>query len=113
MNALSLYDALKARGVILKAAGEHLKVDAPAGALTDEDRAALIEYKPILLKFLSRPAESADQDDGRRFEVRRSKYPGYTSLYDPIEDEWHDFPTKDCFPSIVAEANSRRKGGAA
>lgn len=114
MNALSLYHDLKARGVILEADGEHLRVNAPAGAATEEDKAALREFKPALLKLLSGKEESMeDRGDGRRFKSRRSKYPGYTSLYDPINNEWHDFPTKDCFPSIVAEANRRKKGGAA
>ncbi len=113
MNALALYHDLKKRGVILEADGESLKFDAPAGELTEEDRAALVEFKPILLKFLSRLKQSAQADDGRRFKIRRSRYPGYTSLYDPVEGRWHDFPTKDWLPSIVAEANSRRKGASA
>ena len=106
MNVLGLYHDLKARGVILEADGcESLKVNAPVGAVTEEDRAALRELKPELLKLLSGTEESPeDQGDGRRFKIRRSKYPGYTSLYDPVHDEWHDFPTKGCFPSIVAEA---------
>jgi hypothetical protein len=33
--------------------------------------------------------------------------------YDPTTGEWHDFPARDCFPSIVAEACAHRKGGAA
>jgi hypothetical protein len=107
VNALTLYHDLKARGVLLEAGGERLLVDAPAGELTDEDRAALTEFKPLLLKFLSR---IEPQDGGRRFRVRPSRYPGYTSLYDPVHNEWHDFPTRDCFPSIVAEAGTRRKG---
>lgn len=111
MNALALYHDLKARGVILEPDGESLKVDAPAGELTEEDRAALRMYKPILLKFLSRSEEPHEpRDDGRGFEARRSRYPGYTSLYDPVEGRWHDFPTRDCLPSIVAEANAKRKG---
>ncbi len=110
MNALSLYHDLKDRGVIFEAQGEHLKVDAPAGVLTEEHRAALKEFKPVLLKFLSRTAARDDEDNGRRFEARRSRHPGYTSLYDPIHDEWHDFPTKDCPPSIVAETDRRKKG---
>lgn len=114
MNALSLYHDLKARGVILEADGEHLKVNAPAGVVTEEDKAALREFKPALLKLLSKTEESAqDRDDSRHFKTRRSKYPGYTSLYDPIHNEWHDFPTKDCFPSIVAEAGKSNRGGAA
>jgi TubC N-terminal docking domain len=58
VNALSLYHDLKARGVILKAQGECLKVDAPADELTDEDKTALKEFKPRLLKFLSRSGAS-------------------------------------------------------
>ncbi len=113
MNALSLLHNLEARGVILEADGESLKVDAPAGGLTDEDRAALSELKPILLEFLSRSTGPQEpRDDGCRFKVRRSKYPGYTSLYDPVDGRWHDFPTRDCLPSIVAEANAKRKGPA-
>lgn len=112
MNALLLYHDLKARGVLLEADGDKLLVDAPTGELTDDDKATLVEFKPILLKFLSGREEP--RDDGRRFDARPSRYPGYTSLYDPIAGEWHDFPTRDCYPSIVELANKkRRKGGAA
>ena len=110
MNARSLYHDLKERGVILEAQGEYLKVDAPAGVVTEEDKTALLEFKPILLRFLSRNAVRAPEENGRCFEARRSRHPGYTSLYDPVYGEWHDFPTKDCLPSIVAETNRRKKG---
>jgi hypothetical protein len=53
VNALRLYHDLKARGAILEAQGERLKVDAPAGVLTEEHKAALNEFKPKLLKLLS------------------------------------------------------------
>lgn len=111
MNALSLYHDLKKRGVILEADGEHLKVNAPAGVLTEEDRAGLVEFKPILLRIVSRQATQEPSDNGRRFDARPSRHPGYTSLYDPDADEWHDFPTKDCYPSIVALAQKKRKKG--
>ena len=112
MNALKLYHDLKKRGVLVEAceAGGRLKVDAPAGELTKDDRAALAEFKPVLLKLLSRTKEA--EDDGRRFDARRSRHPGYTALYDPIEGRWHDFPTKECYPSVMALANGRRKEGA-
>jgi hypothetical protein len=98
MNALRLYHDLKKRGVMLEADGVSLKVDAPAGALTDEDKAALVEHKAALLRFLSRARASQEpEDDGRRFDARPSRHPGYTSLYDPAEGVWHDFPTQDCF----------------
>lgn len=112
MNALSLYHDLKSRGVILEADGEHLKVDTPAGALTEEDRAALLKAKPALLRLLSQAAQE-NEDDGRRFDARPSRYPGYTSLYDPIEGVWRDFPTKDCCPSVVALADRRKRGATA
>ncbi len=112
MNALGLYHDLKARGVVLAAWGESLKVDAPVGELTEEDRAVLVRSKPALLKLCRSGGPQKSADDGRRFKVRRSKYFGYTSLYDPVEGRWHDFPTRDCLPSIVAEANTNRKGPA-
>jgi hypothetical protein len=110
VNALSLYHNLKERGVILEAQGERLRVDAPVGVVTEEDRAAMVEFKPTLLKFLSRIAARERKDNGQRFVARRSRYAGYTSLYDPVHGEWHDFPTKDCLPSIVADTERRKKG---
>jgi hypothetical protein len=114
LNILALYHDMKKRGVHLEADGKSLMVDAPAGALSEEDRAALAEAKPVLLKMLTPKATEEHKGNGRRFDARLSRYPGYTSLYDPIEGKWHDFPTKDCYPSIVEVANAkRRKGGAA
>jgi hypothetical protein len=113
MNVLELYHDLKKRDIRLVADGENLKVDAPAGVLTDEDRAALAGFKPVLLKFLARSsARQEPSDDGRRFDARPSRHPGYTSLYDPIEGRWHDFPTRDCFPSITHLARKKRSKGA-
>jgi hypothetical protein len=113
VSALSLYHDLKARGVKLQADGQLLKVDAPAGELTKEDKATLAKFKSTLLKFLS--GIERPRDDRHRFDARPSRYPGYTSLYDPTTGKWHDLPTRDCYPSIVQLANEkkRRKGGAA
>jgi hypothetical protein len=112
VNALALYHDLKARDVRLVADGDNLKVvDAPADALTDGDRAALIEFKPVLLKFLA-GTHQEPEDDGRRFDARPSRHPGYTSLYDPVEGRWHDFPTRDCFPSITHLVRKKRSKGA-
>ena len=44
MNALSLYNDLKERGVILEAQGEYLKLDAPVGVVTEEDKTALLAF---------------------------------------------------------------------
>jgi hypothetical protein len=48
VNALSLYHDLKERGVILEAQGEYLKVDAPVGVVTEEDKSALVAFKAPL-----------------------------------------------------------------
>ena len=108
MNALSLYHDFKARGVFLEAQGKHLKVDAPAGVLSEEDRAALMEFKPKLLKFLSRPPE---EEPLPRTEARWAG-PGLIRILDPFTDEWHEWPADKCLPGVVAEADKRRKGGA-
>ena len=108
MSALKLYHALKARGVILEACegGKHLKVDAPAGAVTDEDRAALVEFKPALLEFLSR----AIGEEPIRESKARWAGPGLIRILDPFTNEWHEWPAAKCLPGAVAEANRRREG---
>ncbi len=105
MNALSLFHDLKARGVILEAAGEHLKVDAPAGVVTNEDRAALVKFKPTLLKFLSRTPE----EEPMRESKARWSGPGLIRILDPFTNEWHEWPAAKCLPGVVAEADRRRR----
>jgi len=80
MNVLALYDDMKKRGVHLEANGDNLMVDAPAGVLSEEDRAALVEAKPLLLKMLTPRAAEAHKDHRRRFDAKPSRYLGYTSL---------------------------------
>ena len=109
MNALILYHDLKARGVILEAQGEHLKVDAPAGVVTEEDKEALMEFKPKLLKFLSRPHEDT-QEAPERESLARWAGPGLIRIRDPFTDEWHEWSAAKCLPGVVAEADRRRKG---
>jgi hypothetical protein len=109
VNALSLYHDLKARGVYLAAQGEHLKVDAPAGVVTEEDKSALVELKPILLKFLSRTEEEPRQGPKRESEARWAG-PGLIKIRDPFTEEWHEWPAAECLPRVVAEADRRRKG---
>jgi len=109
VNALKLYHDLKARGVILEAQGEHLKVDAPAGVVTDGDRAALKEFKPKFIRFLSRPREEP-QEAPERESVARWAGPGIVKIRDPFMGEWHEWPAVECLPGVVAEADRRRKG---
>jgi hypothetical protein len=109
VNALKLYHDLKARGVILEAQGELLKVDAPAGVLTEEHRAALKEFKPKLLKFLSRPREEP-QEAPERESMARWAGPGLVKIRDPFTGGWHEWPAAKCLPGVVAEADRRRNG---
>jgi hypothetical protein len=111
VNALLLYHDLKERGVLLEADDDKLLVDAPAGELTDWDKAALAKFKPVLLEYLSGSQDTADC--GRQFDARPSRHPGYTSLYNPVHDEWLDFPTRDCYPSIVELARKNQGEGGA
>ncbi len=119
MNALKLYHDLKARDVYLEVDGVNLKVDAPVGVLTEGDRAALLEAKPVLLEFLSREA-APEEPAGAHEDMPRSKArwagPGWIRILDPIERAWHEVPSSMCLPGVIAEADAhrkRRKGGAA
>jgi hypothetical protein len=109
VNALSLFRGLEARGVILEAQGEQLKVDAPAGVLTEADRSALKDLKPKLLEVLLRPAASA-QEAPESKSVARWAGPGLVKIRDPFTGEWHEWPAAECLPGVVAEADRRRKG---
>jgi hypothetical protein len=95
--------------VLLEADGDKLRVDAPAGELTHEDKTALVEFKPALLKFLSgRPEEKL----ARKSEARWAG-PGWIRIIDPDAGDWHEVRGSECLPGVLAEANRNRKGGAA
>jgi hypothetical protein len=98
VNALIFYQNLEARGVILEAQGDLLKVDAPAGVLTEADRSALKDLKPKLLEVLLRPAASA-QEAPESKSVARWAGPGLIKIRDPFTGEWHEW-----------QADRRRKG---
>jgi hypothetical protein len=109
VNARSLYHDLKERGVIFEAQGEHLKVDAPVGVVTEEDKSALIELKPVLLEFLTRPEEVSQRGPIGKSAVRWAG-PGLVMVRDPFTGEWHEWPAANCLPGVVAEADRRSKG---
>jgi hypothetical protein len=110
VSALSVYHDLKARGVVLEAQGDHLKVNAPVGVLTDGHRTALKKHKPKLLELLSRPREEP-QEAPERESVASWAGPGLVKIRDPYTGEWHEWPVSKCLPGVVAEADRRRKGG--
>jgi hypothetical protein len=50
------------------------------------------------------------EEAGRRgLVVRWSEYPNWIALHDPTSGEWFEARAGDCFPSLVEEANRRRK----
>jgi hypothetical protein len=109
LNARSLFHDLKARGVILEAQGEFLKVDAPVSVLTEADRSALKEFKPKLLKFLTLSKEESQEAPASE-SVARWAGPGLIKIRDPFTGEWHEWPAAECLPGVVAEADRRMKG---
>lgn len=114
MNALKLIHDLEKRDIRLDADGDKLKVDTPAGVLTEEDRAALLEAKPILLKFLSRePAPEEPESDAEDMPKSKARWagPGWIRLFDPIEKAWHEIPSSMCLPGVIAEADAHRRLG--
>jgi hypothetical protein len=114
MNTKALLEDLRCRHISLEVEEDHLHVDAPAGAITEGIRAALVSHKQQLIELLCWERRKPEDAERCGFAARRSRYPGWISLHDPTTGDWHDFPAADCFPSIVAEANKRhRKGGEA
>jgi hypothetical protein len=113
MSAKALLEDLRGRHVYLAVEEDNLCVDAPMGAITEEIRTALVSHKQGLIKLLTWEARKLEAADRRGFVARRGREPDWISLHDPARGEWHDFPARDCFPSIVAEARAHRKGGAA
>ena len=110
MNALKLCHDMKRRGILLSATGEHIKVSAPIGALTEEDRLALKSLKPALLRILTGPR--APVEDAPKSKARWAG-PGWIEIYDPVAGEWHEIRASECLAGVVAEADRRRKGGVA
>jgi Asp-tRNA(Asn)/Glu-tRNA(Gln) amidotransferase A subunit family amidase len=104
-------DALaRAGAMVVEVHGEHLKIDAPAGMLTEEDRAALMEFKPKLLKFLSHTYEEPQEGPERARAWPAGQ--GLVQIRDPFTGEWHELPAAKSLPGVLAGADRRRKGGA-
>ncbi len=75
----------------------------------EQDRATLVAFKPILLKFFSRTPEENPLRESRA----SWSGPGLIPILSPYTNEWHEWPAVKCLPGVVAEADRRRKGGAA
>ncbi len=62
MSAPALLDTLAARGVALDLDGDRLRVDAPAGELSDSDRAAIRANKGALIALVALRAAASERD---------------------------------------------------
>ncbi|MDQ3506929.1 MAG: hypothetical protein M3494_02770 [Actinomycetota bacterium] len=109
MNTRMLLKNLRVEGVDLEAKGGRLHVDAPAGVLTDELKASLVESKPALVELLERERTKLEEAGRRGLLIRYSKAPGYIALHDPLTGEWHDFPESSCLPGVVESAKSANR----
>jgi hypothetical protein len=50
------------------------------------------------------------EEAGRRgLVVRWSEYPDWIALHEPMSGEWHEVRASDCLPSLVEEADRRRR----
>ena len=120
MNALKLYHDLKKRDICLEADGEILKVDAPAGALTETLRSSLAVNKEALIELLERERVRLGAADRRGLIIRWSEYPVWIKLHDPLTGDWHEVKASECLLGVVETANrkrsrkaDRKNGGAA
>ena len=69
------------------------------------------EAPPIIPeKELAQQRQRKLENAGRRgLVVRWSGHPDWLALHDPLTGEWHELRASDCLPSLVEEANGRRK----
>ena len=103
MTADELLAALQERGVKLVARVTKLHVDTPAGVLTSELRAALVQHKPVLLKRLASPTMSYP------FAVYWASEKGWLLVRDVFNGSWHQVQARHCPRSWAHSATARKK----
>lgn len=97
MNAPELYRTLVARDVRIIAAGDDLRIDAPAGVITDELRAGLRAGKTGLLALLRSPPIFADFETRSPVSLRNAGARAYAS--DPSTEVL-------CFVAMMPDGNT-------
>jgi hypothetical protein len=60
-------------------------------------------------ELASRRWRKLEEADRRGLVVRWSEYPDWIALHDPSSGEWVEVRAENCFPSLVAETNRRRR----
>jgi hypothetical protein len=115
MRTETLLDELRRQDVRLdigRTAGS-LRVDAPAGVVTEGLRALLLDRKTELMKLIRKEQERRrrEEADRRGLVIRFAEQPGWISLHDPTDGSWHEVRAEECLPGIVeaAERAARRK----
>jgi hypothetical protein len=69
MTATQILNGLHGRDIVITLNGDRLKVDAPTGVLTDEDRQAVRDHKAELLALLGQADENIEIHDSALFDV--------------------------------------------
>jgi hypothetical protein len=119
VSARALLTELRQTDARLEADAEMLYVDAPVGAIIEEQRATLKEHKAALTKLLrwDRESEHRKPEEANRrggLIIRWSEYPTWIKLHDPLTGERHEVRAEECLPGLVKAANGHRgRGGAA
>jgi hypothetical protein len=65
--------------------------------------------EPSREELASRRRRKLEEAGRRGLVVRWSEYPNWIAMHDPLCGEWVEVRAEDCFPSLVDEANRRRK----
>ena len=91
MNARAVLAKLRQHDIRVLACGERLLIDAPAGALTDDLRAALTESKPEILAMLAEDAHHGVRQASPLVEYASSVLPSVRFTVTETGDIERDF----------------------
>ena len=105
----TLLEDLRERDVRLEADGLSIRVDAPKGVLTKEDKHDLAENKQRLLKLLHRERKRLEKAARRGLVIRWARESGWISLHDPTTGEWHEVKASECPRSFVESVTAHRR----
>lgn len=116
MSARTLLNEIKLKGVRLWIEDGNIGYSGPKNTLTPEVLERMRKHKAGLLNLLQDEELRHGDIWNRGLDARYSYHKGYIKLHDPTTGEIHDFPKRDCFGSIIQDANAKlrnSKGGAA
>ena len=88
--------------------GNQLRVDAPAGVMTDDLKAFLIGNKGAIIELLEVERVRLEAAGRHGLDIRWSEYPVWIKLHDPASGEWHEIRASECLPGVVESANRKR-----